>query len=187
MSSAARDRTARVRIREYLANHGSVEDPDGRATAALKDAVEYEGSSVAFIQLVAAMDKAEEISREIRGKRTYKISTTEVQSGAARQASDYTVPSGSAKEGFAIDYDELARALLRELARVLSGSSVPAQSAPRDDRAERDRLVAERDEYARRLQAARQQLGTLLNESMTAFDAAAPNDMGTSGRGERAS
>src|SRR6516165_5952584 len=72
MATAARDRSARSRIREYLTQHGPVEDPSGGATALLKDAVGYGGNDVAFIQLITAMDKAAEIHREIRGKRTFK-------------------------------------------------------------------------------------------------------------------
>ena len=68
------DRTARARIRQYLATHGPVVDPSGYATGVLKDAIGYTGSSVAFIQLVTAMSKDQELSRSIRGKRTYRIS-----------------------------------------------------------------------------------------------------------------
>ena len=66
MATAARDRSARSRIREYLIQHGPIEDPSGGATSLLKDAVGYNGNDVAFIQLVTAMDKAAEIHREIR-------------------------------------------------------------------------------------------------------------------------
>ena len=69
----SRDRTARTRIRQFLSTSGPIVDPSGYATGVLKDAIGYSGSSVAFIQLIAAMDRDGEIEREIRGKRTYKI------------------------------------------------------------------------------------------------------------------
>src|ERR1700679_816497 len=74
MPQVVRDRTARSRIRNYLAEHGPIVDSSGRATAVLKDVIGYQGSAVAFIQLITAMDKSAEIEREIRGKRTYRIS-----------------------------------------------------------------------------------------------------------------
>jgi hypothetical protein len=177
MSSAARDRSARSRIREYLSQYGPIEDATGRATSLLKDAVKYEGSGVAFIQLVTAMDKADEIKREIRGKRTYKISTTADEGAGVSDPERQVAFSVREVAGtqLAIDYDELARALLRELGRVVAISNAPAEPAANLDvvRIERDRLVAERDEYARRLQTARQQLSALLNESMSAVEAGA--------------
>ena len=68
-----RDRTARSRIRQFLADAGPVVDPSGYATSVLREAIAYEGSSVAFIQLIAAMDHDGELKREIVGKRTFQI------------------------------------------------------------------------------------------------------------------
>jgi hypothetical protein len=174
MSSTVRDRTARSRIREYLTEHGPIVDPSGRATAVLKDAVGYEGSPVAFIQLVTAMDKSSEIEREIRGKRTYQISglgsgTSAGTSPRARAATAHpgsSSPSARAGAGthLDVDYDELARALLRETWRLAELADAQATSAEDSRelemvRAERDQLIAERDEYARRLQ----QLSAMIN------------------------
>jgi len=164
MATAARDRSARSRIREFLVQHGPLEDPSGGATALLKDAVGYRGNDVAFIQLVTAMDKGAEISREIRGKRTYKISATApaavpVPRGAAPVAGVPAAP-------VVIDYQELARAVVQELARVLAGRGAAEPAGGLDAvRAERDRLQAERDDYAKRLQIARRQLSALLAQS----------------------
>jgi hypothetical protein len=47
--SVVRDPTARARIREHLARTGPVAASSGNATSALKEAVSYRGSSVAFI------------------------------------------------------------------------------------------------------------------------------------------
>jgi len=165
MSSTVRDRTARTRIREHLAQHGPIMDPSGRATSLLKDAIGYEGSPVAFIQLVTAMDKGSEIEREIRGKRTYRISG--LGSGTSADASPRArnaPPRASAGTHLDVDYDELARALLRETWRLAELAGAQAMSAEDTRelaiaRAERDQLMAERDEYARRLQ----QLSVMIN------------------------
>jgi hypothetical protein len=184
MASAVRDRSARSRIRDYLARHGSLEDPNGRATSRLKEAVGYDGSAVAFIQLVTAMDKADEIKREIRGKRTYRISAVGASAASApRPSRPKAVASVAAPAAVAVDldYDQLARALLREVWRVAGSAQAPAAvsgvgslgtvGADGNDsldavRLERDRLQVERNEYARRLQVARLQLRALLNDSL---------------------
>jgi hypothetical protein len=161
MATTARDRTARSRIRSYLAEHGPVVDPSGRATAVLKDAIGYEGSPVAFIQLVTAMDKSREIERNIRGKRTYQISGL-ADGGPAIAPSPVRVAAPVRHPGTSlqieVDYDELARALLRETWR-LAGKSSTEISELQAVRQERDQLIAERDEYARRLQ----QLSVMIN------------------------
>ncbi|MGW6007892.1 hypothetical protein [Streptomyces sp. NPDC055210] len=185
-----RDRTARTRIRNYLVAHGPVDDPSGRATGVLKDLVSYDGSPVAFIQLIAAMDRDGEIVRKIRGKRTYRISATRAAEralgpvAAPNAPETLTVPLAQAaveSDGvIRIDYDKLARALVRQLwdftvtaaaepAKAAAESRtepVAAQGAGAGDaealRAERDRMIEERDEYAQRLRMARVKLDELL-------------------------
>ena len=71
-----KDLTARSRITAYLSSHGPIEDEHGRATALLKDAVGYAGSSLGFVQLISSMEKSGTVTREVRGKRTYKIAGT---------------------------------------------------------------------------------------------------------------
>ncbi|GAA1948178.1 hypothetical protein GCM10009798_04180 [Nocardioides panacihumi] len=161
----SRDRTARIRIRQLLATSGPIVDPSGYATGVLKDAVGYTGSSVAFIQLIAAMDREGEIQREIRGKRTYKIEGVGVpptpSAGALHPADQASAVEAIAAPGLPaveIDYKLLAQAIIRELAAEVR----PAAAA--DD----DRLAAERDEYARRLAVARQQLDQLLGQPIGA-------------------
>lgn len=112
------------------------------------EAVEYQGSSVAFIQLIAAMDRDGEIEREIRGKRTYRI-TGVGQPSVAPQHGGPAVGTPVA----AIDYDLLAKAVVRELASQLATASVSIDQA---------RLIGERNDYARQLQQAREQLDALL-------------------------
>lgn len=174
MAKRTRDVTARSRIRAHLVEHGPVHDERGGATTMLREAIDYQGSPVAFIQLITSMDEAGEITREIRGKRTYGISVAHgVDAGVPVSA---TVPSPAPQkiaEG-SIDYDELARALLRELGRALvsaqssqAEATVAAVSGPeaadrtRELVVERDRLQAERDDYAVRLESSRKQLNAL--------------------------
>lgn len=176
MATGTRDRTARSRIREYLAVNGPIEDDAGRATSILKDAIGYQGSAVAFIQLVTAMDKANEVVRHIKGKRTYRISAP-----VSATASPRWFPASGASPGapessrlivnpsMAIDYDELARALLREVWRVIgSPDRVGSESVQIENiRREKAQLVAERDESVKRLQVARQQILALIGSAIT--------------------
>jgi hypothetical protein len=148
----ARDRTARTRIRRELAERGPVEDQHGLATKLLKDAVGYVGSPVAFIQLIAAMERDGELEREIRGKRTYRISVPEP--GARPTAAPEPAALETDTGPMAVDYDLLARSLLREL----SGA---APAVLDEMRAENQRIAEERDDYARRLELARAKLEEL--------------------------
>ena len=75
-SSVARDQSVRNRIVGYLAEQGAVEDSSGKATSVLKKAIGYEGTDAGFTQVVAAMAKAGLLTRQIRGKRTYRISNS---------------------------------------------------------------------------------------------------------------
>lgn len=177
----ARDRTARTRIRNHLVANGPVYDPSGHATSVLRDLISYEGTQVAFIQLVASMDRDGEIAREIKGKRTYRISATPVAEQnvgprpATANSAALSVPlsQSTTEQGgdLRIDYDKLARAVVREL---VSSTTLAAASGESHEeiaadietlRAERDRMLEERDEYAERLKRARVQLDELLGVS----------------------
>lgn len=187
MDIVARDRTARTRIRNYLVTNGPVDDPSGHATSVLKDLIAYEGSSAAFIQLIAAMDRDGEISRDIRGKRTYRISATRAAERVVRPRpapvgpASLTVPVSQAvateHDGvIRIDYDKLARALVRQLWDFTATAAAERAPAPAESheeiaaeiealRAERDRMIEERNEYAQRLRMARIKLDELLGVS----------------------
>jgi hypothetical protein len=65
----------RDRVLSYLAG-GEISDPKGMASTVLAAAIGYPGSSAAFAQLLSGMERAGLIEREIRGKRTYRISGT---------------------------------------------------------------------------------------------------------------
>ena len=142
----------RDRIAAHLAAVGEIADPTGMASTRLAEAVGYPGSSVAFAQLLSGMERDGLISREVRGKRTYRITLTDsparpgpVTHPARRDATTAAAPAivaakgpaagqapvppsdtgpASAPPGFPaeFDYDELARRLLIQVIRRLTAT-----------------------------------------------------------------
>ena len=128
----------RDRIISYLGSITDISDPGGMASTKLAEAVGYPGSSVAFAQLLSGMERDGLISREVRGKRTYRIILApgvqpgEVSAGRIPAGSGYGpagVASGSAGRARIakadpaaadFDYDELARRLLVQVIRRLA-------------------------------------------------------------------
>jgi hypothetical protein len=111
----------RDRIIAHLALVVEVTDGAGMASTRLSEAVGYPGSSVAFAQLLSGMERDGLISREVRGKRTYRIALS--SPAPAHAAADAgPAPGDPALPGLfpaAIDYDELAdRVILRLLRRL---------------------------------------------------------------------
>jgi hypothetical protein len=160
----ARDRNARARIRQFLATGGPIVDSSGFATGILKERIDYSGSSVAFIQLIAAMEQKGEIVREIRGKRTYKICATAKTAKSfqafARQSDASTTPRTDDAAGaeITIDYDLMAKALVREM---WSAVAAVASNIPSD---RDDTPAVMTDDYAHKLTAARQALDELFSD-----------------------
>ncbi|MCU1483021.1 MAG: hypothetical protein JWQ19_3807 [Subtercola sp.] len=154
-----RDRTARTRIRQVLASTGPIVDPSGYATGALKDLIGYEGSPVAFIQLIAAMERDGEIVRDIRGKRTYGItaSASTIESQLAQTPTPVRIVRAEEVEGIPIDYDLLARSIVRELLSVFATRQTQTASVEFAERQQSD--------YTRRLDEAREKLDALLGEA----------------------
>ncbi len=75
----------REHILAYLVEVGELYDQNGMASTQLAAAVGYPGSSVAFAQLLSGMERAGLVDREVRGKRTYRISLGRAQAvGLAR-------------------------------------------------------------------------------------------------------
>jgi hypothetical protein len=64
----------REHIVAYLTEVNELFDANGMASTQLAAAVGYPGSSVAFAQLLSGMERSGMIEREVRGKRTYRIS-----------------------------------------------------------------------------------------------------------------
>jgi hypothetical protein len=120
----------------HLAAAGEISDEGGMASTLLAKEVGYPGSSIAFAQLLSGMERSGLIRREVRGKRTYRI--TAVPGSATRliSAGEHKTVSRAATAA-GLDYDELARRLLvqvvRELAvarRELTQPAGRAQGAP---------------------------------------------------------
>src|SRR5580704_10579399 len=64
----------REHIIAYLTEANELFDANGMASTQLAAAVGYPGSSVAFAQLLSGMERSGLIERDVRGKRTYRIS-----------------------------------------------------------------------------------------------------------------
>jgi hypothetical protein len=140
----------REHIIAYLAQVSELFDTNGMASTQLAAAVGYPGSSVAFAQLLSGMERSGLIQREVRGKRTYRISAGSRASLApgspgspgspgvagTRVSAGVIAPDGGDDAGRAgFDYDELARRLLIQLVRRLAatdqGAGQPDSSALR--------------------------------------------------------
>ena len=162
----------REHIIAYLTEVNELFDANGMASTQLAAAVGYPGSSVAFAQLLSGMERSGLIEREVRGKRTYRISlepTHAIGSGGAARAGipelamavgvggaagPGEVGSGIGSADF--DYDELARRLLVQVVRRLAAAEPEAsqldRSAPdglapgrlASDRLAPDRLAPDR-------------------------------------------
>jgi hypothetical protein len=109
-----------------------VADGTGMASTRLAEAVGYPGSSVAFAQLLSGMERDGLINRDVRGKRTYRI-TLSAPSGPRRGVGavpdeETSRPAGTVPFPAVVDYDELAdRVIMRLLRRVAELS--PAELA----------------------------------------------------------
>lgn len=101
----------RDRIITHLMSAGDIDDPTGMASTKLAEAVEYPGSSVAFAQLLSGMERDGLVAREVRGKRTYRI----------------TLPEGAAAAYAAAKAAKAARNAVTSLP-----AAVPPASAPGD-------------------------------------------------------
>jgi hypothetical protein len=91
------------------------------ASTRLAEAVGYPGSSVAFAQLLSGMERDGLISREVRGKRTYRITLSAPPRLTAEpaRAEGTTVPPAPVAFPAAVDYDQLAdRVIVRLLRRL---------------------------------------------------------------------
>jgi hypothetical protein len=118
----------RDRIIAHLALVAEVADGTGMASTRLAEAVGYPGSSVAFAQLLSGMQRDGLISREVRGKRTYRIALS--AQGALGRGVEPLRAEGGGLPAFpgAVDYDELADRVIIRLVRRLAELS-PAELA----------------------------------------------------------
>jgi hypothetical protein len=162
----------REHILAYLAEVAELFDQNGMASTQLAAAVGYPGSSVAFAQLLSGMERAGLIDREVRGKRTYRISLGRAQAtglarlgragrpasgGAFAGSSAVTgipgivgvagVPGDAGASGAAeFDYDELARRLLVQVVRRLA--TTEPETGPLDPAALRETVTGLEHELA---------------------------------------
>jgi len=141
----------REHIVAYLAEVQELFDAHGMASTQLAAAVGYPGSSVAFAQLLSGMERSGLIQRDVRGKRTYRISLGDADlvhadlahadlgdtglgdaedagAGTAGLAGTTVINGAGGPDGF--DYDELARRLLVQLVRRLAATEPDATKAP---------------------------------------------------------
>lgn len=155
----ASNRQTRKQIATYLASHGPVDDPMGRATAKLRTAVEYQGSAAGFTQLLAAMERSGELTRTTKGKRTFRIEgATSVPAAEPFKADVATLGATQ------MDYEQLAAALLvRVVESVSTGSN---QSAETDSWARRriERLERQNAELERAVARMKAELRVLTEE-----------------------
>jgi hypothetical protein len=118
----------RDRIMSHLALIGEIKDEHGMASAVLARDVGYPGSSIAFAQLLSGMERSGLIRREVRGKRTYRITLIPdggpgtVAKRAPRRRAAAMGPASDMDPATGIDYDELARRLLAQVVRHLAPS-----------------------------------------------------------------
>ena len=140
----------REHIIAYLTEVNELFDANGMASTQLAAAVGYPGSSVAFAQLLSGMERSGLIEREVRGKRTYRISlgpAHAIGSGRAARIPEVAMAVGAAGAGevgssigaAGFDYDELARRLLVQVVRRLAAAEPEASQL---DRSGPDRLAS---------------------------------------------
>lgn len=143
----------RERVIGWLLEHGDLIDEHGMASVVLARSVGYPGSSVAFAQLLSAMERCGLIRREVRGRRTYRVDLTDegrtrasqpsarkkaepaqrgtqLQTGVRlQQDRSQTVGSlGNHLSSADIDYDLLVHKLLVQIASQLTTESLFARS-----------------------------------------------------------
>ncbi len=138
-----RDTTVRQRVIDFLVERGPVEDKSGRATSRLKQSVGYQGGDAGFIRIVSLMAESGDLVREVRGKRTYRISlsaelaartppatfrpvtaggTSSTPLSSPRPSTGLSVMSRPAPDG-QVDYEQLAAAVLNRVAKAVAADA----------------------------------------------------------------
>ena len=126
----------RDRVMSHLLKAGEVRDASGMASTVLAEAIAYPGSSIAFAQLLSGMERSGLIEREIRGKRTYRISPARGAvaparaDGAPRRGTQVAAAQSGAESAEEFDYDELARRLLLQVVQRLGTQPVEGPEPP---------------------------------------------------------
>jgi chromosome segregation ATPase len=152
----------RQQVAEYLSKHGPLEDDKGRATAKLMEALGYEGSIANFAQLISNMDRSGQLTREVKGKRTYRIAAATDE--LASSIDDRREQAESA-EMAEMDYDKVASALLVQVVQNLTKG--PRSGGENDGswaRRRIERLERRIDELERDLSHSKAESNTLAAE-----------------------
>ena len=146
----------RQEVVQHLAQYGPIDDPKGRATAKLRQALDYQGSEASFTQLIANMDRAGQLTREVKGKRTYRI--LPVDSSPSDVDDDMATTQQTNVE---MDYDLLASALLVQAVQTLSQGNRGRESAGSWARRRMERLERHINDLERALTQAKAESKTL--------------------------
>jgi len=148
----------RQQVAEYLTQHGPLEDVTGRATAKLMKALGCAGPVANFTQLISNMDRSGQITREVRGKRTYRIT---VAAGDLPVSVDERPDELETAE---MDYDKVASALLIQVVQNLTKGASGGENDGSWARRRIERLERRIDELERDLSQSRAASKTLAAE-----------------------
>jgi urease gamma subunit len=150
----------RQQVVQYFAQYGPLEDPSGKATAKLREALNYEGSEASFTQLISNMDRAGQLTREVKGKRTYRIVGVEQTSQVDH---DSEADSGDPEDA-AMDYDAVAAALLVQVVQTVTKGNQAKESDGSWARRRIERLERRVGELERELTVAKAESKTVAAE-----------------------
>jgi chromosome segregation ATPase len=153
----------RQQVAEYLTKHGPLEDAQGRATAKLMEALGHEGPVANFAQLISNMDRSGQLTREVRGKRTYRIAaaTSDLASVVDDKAVDDRADEVDVAE---MDYDKVASALLIQVVQNLTKGPRNGENDGSWSRRRIERLERRLNELERELSQAKAESKTLAAE-----------------------
>jgi chromosome segregation ATPase len=148
----------RQQVAEYLTQHGPLEDTKGRATAKLMEALGYDGPVANFAQLISNMDRSGQLTREVRGKRTYRIAA------AASDLASSVDERADQVETAEMDYDKVASALLIQVVQNLTKGSRSEENDGSWSRRRMQRLERRVNELERELSQSRAESKILVAE-----------------------
>jgi hypothetical protein len=153
-------------VAEYLTLHGPLVDVKGRATAKLMEDVGYVGSIANFAQLISNMDRSGQLTREVKGKRTYRIEAVpnDQISGVDNQPVRANAVKPDPAETAEMDYDKVASALLIQVVQKLTKGERSGENDGAWARRRIERLERRIDELERDLSQSRAETNTTVAE-----------------------
>lgn len=146
---------SRQKILDTLESRGGeLADPSGMATPLLRELVGYTGGANGFVALLKSMEEAGQITRDVRGRRCFRISLTNKKKAGASRSSSAPTPSLVTQpspqkvvdpETVTDDVKGLAWALLQATVEVLNNQGSPSpqllEEAQREIQALTNRVV----------------------------------------------